>query len=117
MRKRGSIYTLTEPCANCPFRIDRPFYLGRERRQEIADDLEGGATFYCHKTLDYNDEGSEVTSRSRACAGSLIAMEKDEAPNQIMRIAERLGLYDRTKLNMDAPVVDSLQDFADIEDV
>ena len=30
------------------------------------------------------------------------------APHQMMRICERLGLYDRTKLNMDAPVFGSL---------
>jgi hypothetical protein len=29
-------------------------------------------------------------------------------PHQMMRIAERLGMYDRTKLKMDAPVYDGV---------
>ena len=31
-------------------------------------------------------------------------MERESSPNQLMRIAERVGHYDHRKLNMDAPV-------------
>ena len=33
--------------------------------------------------------------------------EKEGQPDQMMRISERLGLYDHSKLDMDAPVYDS----------
>jgi hypothetical protein len=32
-------------------------------------------------------------------------------PHQMMRISERLGLYDRRKLHMDAPVHNNLGEF------
>ena len=41
------------------------------------------------------------------CAGALILLEKLNLPSQMMRIAERLGMYDRRKLDMLAPVFDS----------
>lgn len=122
-----SIYTLKEPCSNCPFRSDKPFYLNRGRAEGIAESLEMGATFWCHKTLDYSepefdecsdeepeyDGSGRVVKKSRACAGSLITMEKEDNPNQIMQIAERLGLYDRTQLNMDSPVFDSIEEWVE----
>lgn len=120
-----SIYTLKGPCSNCPFRNDKPFYLGEDRVIEIAQSLRDGATFYCHKTLnmdaqddscDEEDEGnptrdSAIGNRARACAGALATMENEERPNQIMRIAERLGLYDRHNLDPDAPVYSSLAEW------
>lgn len=111
----SNIYTLRAPCSNCPFRSDITPFLTEERAEEIADSLEGGATFYCHKTLDYDDMEGEVTSRSRACAGSMITMERDGQPNQIMRIAERIGMYDPTRLEMDSPVFDSLQEWKEAQ--
>lgn len=109
-----SIYRLKRPCANCPFRSDRPPFLSHDRAQEIAEDLEAGATFYCHKTLDYDDFEGTVKPVSQSCAGSLITMEREERPNQIMRIAERLRLYDRRTLDMDSPVYDSLKDWVNV---
>lgn len=38
------------------------------------------------------------------CAGALIFLEKRNRPNQMMRIAERTGSYDRRTLDMKAPV-------------
>lgn len=127
-----SIYTLKSPCANCPFRSDKPFHLDSDRVKEIADSLRDtpeapGGTFYCHKTITYNsgaeersDDGHDddaesddfngrITPRSRACAGALATLEKEQRPNQIMRIAERLGLYDMKRLDHEnAPVYESL---------
>jgi hypothetical protein len=34
-------------------------------------------------------------------------LERLDRPNQMMRIAERLRYYDRTKLRMDSPVFES----------
>jgi hypothetical protein len=44
------------------------------------------------------------TEKSVHCAGMLIFLEKRNQPTQMMRICERLGLYDRTKLDMAAKV-------------
>jgi len=96
-------YTKTEPCAECPFLTKMNF--NRDRLREFA-----ASEFPCHKTADYieDDEGSDgyiANDDSQHCAGSLIYQEKRNNPNQMTRICERLGLYDRTKLNMAAPVV------------
>lgn len=98
-------YTMTTPCDACPFLKKNAKHYGKRRIQEFADQA-----FHCHKTgiCDESDEeaGGEFlpTEDSLACAGHLIYNEKRETPNQMMRIAERLGFYDHTKLNMKAPV-------------
>lgn len=102
------IYTKTSPCSNCPFRSDKKFHLRPGRVREIESALVRG-DFPCHKTTIPSREGNErlVTKKSLHCAGALILLEKLERPSQMMRICERLGFYDRTKLKMDAPVYDS----------
>lgn len=104
-------FNLKKPCADCPFRTDKPHqkgWLGRERAQEIADaitQLDG--TFTCHKTLQ------QPQALQQHCAGAMIMLEHLEQPNQMMRIAERLGLYDHTQLNMTAPTHSTVEDFVD----
>lgn len=68
-----------------------------------------GGAFPCHKTADVVEDeevGSEfrANENSQQCAGVLIFLERRNRPNQLMRIAERLGLYDRSKLKMKARV-------------
>lgn len=102
-------YTLQSPCKDCPFRSDVASYLEPERAQEIMNASCEESNFYCHKTIDYSEDGDgQVTSKSRVCAGFLITMEKEGRANQPTRIAERLGIYDRTQLDMDAPTHDSM---------
>ena len=103
-------YNMTKPCDNCPFRSDKHFPLGRGR---VLGIIRSG-DFPCHKTtlkddLDGDEEGLDSNNET-ACAGLLILLEKENQPNQMMRIAERLGFYDRTKLDMNAPVYDSIRD-------
>lgn len=98
-------YDLVRPCANCPFRTDGHGYLRAERAREIARSLHGGAEFPCHVTTEDTDEGGRVAvPTSHFCAGALIALEREGQPNQMMRIAERLGIYDASKLDMTSPV-------------
>jgi hypothetical protein len=101
-------FDLTAPCKDCPFRTDITFYLDTERVEGICDSLTEGATFSCHKTNSFDDDNGEAieTKKTQHCAGALIMLEKMEQPNQMMRIMERVGEYDRTKLKMDAPVFD-----------
>jgi hypothetical protein len=98
-------YDLTKPCDLCPFRND-------EKRLYVAPSTLAGMAageFCCHKTGVVNEEGTaiEPTDKSQHCAGALIMLEKMEQPHQMMRICERLGMYDRRKLDMDAPVFGS----------
>jgi len=99
-------YSMTGPCDACPFlntpNMKRGFTL--RRLKEFAS-----SEFPCHKTADVvdDDDGSsefQATKNSLHCAGALIFNEKRGHANQMMRICERLGMYDRTKLDMNANV-------------
>jgi hypothetical protein len=106
-------YGLTGPCDACPFRTDKQFPLGVDRRQEIADSLMVEDTeFRCHKTLDYSDGEARVTSGSQVCGGALVVMAKaDQGYPQMTRIAGRVGMFDPSRLDLDAPVPDDLDDW------
>jgi hypothetical protein len=107
-------FTMKKPCADCPFRSDKVFPLHPDRARSILDGLLSGGTFSCHKTVDYDrgDEDDEMedddchipSAEEQHCAGATILLEKLNRPNQMMRISERLGFYDRTKLDMEAPI-------------
>lgn len=112
-----SAYGLKTPCANCPFRTDVKPYIRAERAHDI---LAAQGEFHCHKTIttgetiveDCDEEWAEIVDDSHAqvCAGFLIVLEHEGRPNQMMRIAERLGMYDPRKLRMDAPVYHSIKE-------
>lgn len=102
-------FEMTKPCKNCPFRTDSlKGWLGKNRAKEIAFAIiQQQGTFPCHKTVDYDsdEEGEGVANGdSQHCAGAMIMLEHMEKPNQMMRIAERIGLYDMRKLDMKSPV-------------
>jgi hypothetical protein len=104
-------YSMTSPCPSCPFRTDIPAYLTAARVREIQQGLIR-SEFPCHKTTRHetDDDGGEhyiPTGAEVHCAGALILLEKIGQPSQMMRIAERLGMYDAGKLKMDAPVFDT----------
>lgn len=94
-------YKLTTPCGECPFlsKFEHGFTLAKLR--EFADGV-----FHCHQTGDLDEESGDYvrSTRSQACAGALIFCERRGTPSQMMRIAERLGVYDRRKLDMEADV-------------
>lgn len=93
-------YSMTEPCDACPFLKTSGFRLASLKRH-------AGGEFACHKTCELSEETDnyEPKKKSLHCAGALIFLEKRDQPHQMMRISERLGMYDRTKLNMKANVV------------
>lgn len=110
-----SAYSLITPCAQCPFRTDIKPFITAERAESI---LTADGEFHCHKTIEVGDNidddknWAEVTDDKNAqvCAGFLICLEHEGRPNQMMRIAERIGMYDASKLRMDAPVYRSIDD-------
>lgn len=107
-------FELKRPCKHCPFRSDRDPFLQYERAAEIRDTLLSDGTFSCHETNEFTEDGDALETReSQHCAGALIALEHMEKPNQLMRTAERLGFYDRSKLDMAAPVFKDLNDWVE----
>jgi len=107
-------HNLTTPCKDCPFRKDVIPYLTNDRVREITEAVtRGQQSFSCHKTTtsvgkSNMDEGAEH------CAGAMIMLEKMDQPNQMMRIMERIGMYDRTKLDMNAPVYESTEEMVEV---
>ncbi len=101
-------YDLTSPCNLCPFRNDS------KRLYVHPETLEGMASgeFCCHKTGETDEEAGEIlpTKDSQHCAVALIFNEKRGQPHQMMRICERLGFYDASKLDMDAPVFEDMDE-------
>ena len=95
-------YEMTGPCVNCPFRREGFIPLMAERVEEIAEGMlcTQGHTFACHKTTGYDDDGEDrvITEKSQHCGGALIFAEKNGNATQMMRICERLGMYDAHKL-------------------
>ncbi len=109
-------FTLTRPCDNCPFRTDIPAYLTKGRVRDIESGLvRQQQTFACHKTTVASAGGDDEMvegPNAQHCAGAMILLEGLDRPNQMMRIAERLGMYDRTKLDMKSPVFNTFKSMA-----
>ena len=104
-------YDMTTPCPECPFLIGSGFTW-----ESLVEHASG--EFACHKACEVNEEGFYRAKdvQTPHCAGALIFNEKREVAGtgtstQMMRISERLGLYDRTKLNMAAPVGSQPSDY------
>ncbi|MBJ8481091.1 hypothetical protein I6M70_17165 [Acinetobacter pittii] len=101
--------TLTRPCKDCPFKNDIDYqrgWLGKERAQGIIDTLYmKDQNFPCHKTTH------KPRHKQQHCAGAMILLERSNRANQWMRINERLGIYDRNKLDMNTPVFDNPEQF------
>lgn len=107
-------FLLKAPCEHCPFRKDIEPYLRPERAQEIATGLAEGAEFSCHKTTvpDAEDEGLVQGPGNRFCAGAMATLEREGHPNQLMRMAERMGFYDAAAMrDPSQPVYGSLAEW------
>lgn len=106
-------FDMKTPCPHCPFRTDIRPYLTRDRAQEIADGLtRHQQTFSCHETTEHDDDGEAIIrDDEQHCAGAMIMLEAMNRPNQMMRIAERFGSYDRRKLSKNPPVFQHVREF------
>ncbi len=93
-------FDMKKPCKDCPFipgsSTNRTLNPGR--LESIVGTLRDGGSFQCHKTI-------EIEIKDQHCAGALIFLEREQRPNQLMRIAERLGLYDYKALDMNATII------------
>lgn len=99
-------YKLTKPCNACPFLIGSGFAYSNLVRHASGE-------FGCHKACDLNEDTGDFEPHDKTphCAGALIFLEKQGKPHQMMRIAERLGMYDASKLDMDANVGSKPSDY------
>jgi len=105
-------FTLTRPCNNCPFRKTPIFYLGTDKRKEIAAGLQDDTTtFPCHKTV-YGDR-----RQAQQCAGAMILLEKSGSRNIAMRLAMRIGQYRPDQLRDQKSVYSSFDQFIAAEEV
>jgi len=93
-------YTQTVPCKECPFLNTYKRGYSLKRLKEFAS-----GEFPCHKSAELNEEdGYIATDKSVHCAGALIFNEKRNNPHQMMRIAERFGMYDYKKLDLKSDI-------------
>ena len=106
---------LKKPCGEmCPFRRDcLPGWLGHDRAKGIALALEDGAVFSCHKTVNYDDddEPNRSTSNHEHCAGAMLTLMKEGRENTWMQVAERLGYWDRSRMEDEGNTFDNLDEF------
>ena len=111
----GGKFSLRGPCADCPFRSDRTFFLTPARVDEIADALHADLGFSCQKTNDFDQDDGQavVTENSRECGGVMAMLERMDRPSQVMRIGERLGMYDHHRIDPGAPVYNSIDEWRD----
>jgi hypothetical protein len=100
-------YKMHTPCDECPFLKGSGFSLRSLQAHASGE-------FACHKQCDLDEDGNyrqKPNQKSAHCAGALIFLEKQGRPHQMMRISERVGLYDRSKLDIDAEVGTTQKDF------
>jgi hypothetical protein len=92
------MFDLMRPCVTCPFRKGLGSHFQLRRLEDIRRDV----AFQCHKTVDYeawNDEVKRQGDRPQQCAGLMALLHRMNEPNQIMRVAERIGVLDCAKLD------------------
>src|ERR1019366_3744551 len=77
--------------------------LGRGRRSWPAQ------SFLCHKTINYDEAGNSYPPTAQQCAGVMIILAREGRPNHAMQLAERFGLFDPSRLDMSAPVHQSIE--------
>lgn len=98
-------YRMKAPCESCPFRVSVKPYLTPGRALEIAESILQGADFPCHKTTretDPDEDGGgdlEDWPGAKVCAGSMGTQENEGRPNQMLRIAGRIGLYEPGRID------------------
>jgi hypothetical protein len=107
------MFDRVKPCKTCPFRTDENGlrHLGYDRAVEIVDSIrDRDQTFTCH------DDLGKPRREVQHCAGALIMLEAIDQPNQMMRISERIGCYDRRKLVGQDEVFDDFDDWIECQD-
>lgn len=98
-------FDLKQPCDQCPFRADVKPFLTASRAKELTGYMQKDKTFPCHKIAHGNTKKRDW----QHCAGAEIMTVKEEIPNAMLQIAQRLGIRDESRLKLDSPVYDSFK--------
>jgi len=114
-------FKLRRPCADCPWRNDKPHpFFGKDARgharaAEIADSLQGMHVFPCHKTARFHEQTGEQyqVDGTQACAGALATQLNDDNLGALAQIATRLGMFDTDILDADQPVHGSMDEWVE----
>lgn len=114
-------FDMTKPCEHCPFRNDIKAFLRKARIEELRDQLTENRTFACHETTSVTKKQPRIRGKfakriNQHCAGALILLRKTNTEGAMQQIAERLGLYDPSILDMGSPVFDSWDDMVEAQD-
>lgn len=92
MSTAADVFSMTRPCAGCPFTCGPSAVpLRPGRRAEIAASLARGNRFPCHKLLDYDTEGALDDPNAVECAGARAVRQNSGTSSQLERIYGRLG--------------------------
>lgn len=83
-------YRKTNYCNDCPFLTSNGenIHLDAGRLDKIKADLLSGENFVCHKTIFGDDKDR------RMCYGAYKFLRDKDKPNQIMQLADRIGVED-----------------------
>lgn len=112
-------YDMKKPCESCPFRRGTPMRLTTSRVRDVVGGMlkSNGGEFPCHKTIENleDDHGEdagfrEKNGKGKHCCGALIFAEKNRTSTQMMRICERIGMYDAATLMTNKEAVDCVFD-------
>lgn len=94
------MFKLKRPCKSCPFRIGQGSLFGLHPDRLAA--IRAGTAFQCHGTVDYSDDdGPRPGDKPQQCAGLMAVLHREDDPNQMMQVAERLGALDPNQLDPD----------------
>lgn len=93
------MFKLKRPCATCPFRKGQGELFGLHGRR-LTEIFEAVA-FQCHKTInhDADDRDGRAGDHPQQCAGLMSLLAREDRPNTIMQIGERLGHFDPAALD------------------
>ena len=93
---KTNIYRCITPCNNCPFLDEgKAIHLDDGRMDDIRKGLDEGGSFNCHKTaysLDDNMQPLGENIALKMCHGAYEYLKAKGKPNQVMQVAERLGI-------------------------
>jgi hypothetical protein len=99
------MFDLKKTCKDCPFVLgsNTNITLIPARIHQIKTDLLRGKSFSCHKTVNYSEGDNK---REQHCVGAMMWLYNQGSPNQMMRIAERLGELREENLSTDGEIID-----------
>jgi len=104
-------FDIKRPCATCPFRTDvAPFlHRGPQLAEQLGDDH---FWFACHYSTGMIHGKRVKKAEQSQCAGSTMVLWREARPNIAMRIALIAGMITPAQLEAEAPVFNSLEEFA-----